>query len=124
MSQSSPEHEAPDAGSTTAKTAGDAEKTASPDNAPSHSRNRANGSPDATHWPTAGGRRIVFLLDANSAIERRYLTRWIERTRPEEIAKADYRVLHVLSSRRKGALRDLNPRLEEALATVTRETDR
>jgi len=75
------------------------------------------GSPDAPHWPAADGRRIVFLLDANSGIERRHLSRWIEKTRPDGITKGDYRVLHVLSSRRRGSLRDVDPRLEEALCT-------
>jgi len=69
------------------------------------------------HWPATDGKRIVFLLDANSGFERRYLTRWIEKTRPQELARGSYRVLHVLSSRHRGALRDPDPRLEEALCT-------
>src|SRR5512143_1834673 len=33
-------------------------------------------------WPHAGGRRVVFLLDAATTLERRILDSWIRRHRP------------------------------------------
>ncbi len=65
-------------------------------------------------WPDAGGRRVVFLLDASSRLEQRLLREWIERTRPAG-ANAEL-VLSIPPSRRRGR-RLLDPRLEAALAT-------
>lgn len=65
-------------------------------------------------WPATGGRRVLFLLDAASALEERLLLGWIERGRPEPDAAWD--VLTIPSSRRRGRGR-LDPRLEPALAT-------
>src|SRR5213593_1489635 len=52
-------------------------------------------------WPPAGGRRIVFLLDASSRLERRLLERWIERARPEGTAAAAYDVVAIPPSHRR-----------------------
>src|SRR5206468_739354 len=52
-------------------------------------------------WPPAGGRRVVFLLDASSPLERRLLERWIERARPAGTAPAAYDVVAIPPSRRR-----------------------
>lgn len=40
-------------------------------------------------WPDAAGRRVVFLLDAATALERRVLESWIRRHRPESAGDVD-----------------------------------
>src|SRR5205823_6640634 len=62
-------------------------------------------------WPPAGGRRIVFLLDASSRLERRLLERWIERARPEGTAAAAYDVVAIPPSRRRRRAGRVDPRL-------------
>lgn len=49
-------------------------------------------------WPSAEGRRIIFLLDAASRLEDRILRRWIERQRPP--SHADFETIRLPSSRR------------------------
>src|SRR5207247_8194927 len=67
-------------------------------------------------WPPAGGRRIVFLLDASSRLERRLLERWIERARPEGTAAAAYDIVAIPPSRRRRRAGRVDPRLEATLA--------
>ena len=70
------------------------------------------GEPD---WPAANGRRVVFLLDASSKVEQRLLHEWIERHRPPEAAGNVFEEIPIPPSR--GRRRQLDPRLEAALAT-------
>jgi glycerol-3-phosphate O-acyltransferase len=64
-------------------------------------------------WPAAGGRRVVFLLDAASRLEERLLRGWIERHRPP----ADpAEVVRIPSTRRRRRGR-LDARLEPLLAS-------
>lgn len=68
-------------------------------------------------WPETSGDRVVFLLDASSALERRILERWIERRRPEGVAKRDFDVVRIPPSRgRRGALRKAMSGLEDIVA--------
>jgi len=53
-------------------------------------------------WPDAGGRRIVFLLDAATALERRVLESWIERHRPAAGADADLVEIPPSRGRKRG----------------------
>src|SRR5207253_1522652 len=48
---------------------------------------------DAVRWPPADGRRVVFLLDASSGLERRFLEQWIVRARPSGVTPAGYGVV-------------------------------
>jgi hypothetical protein len=50
-------------------------------------------------WPDAGERRIVFLLDAASALEQRLLSDWIARTKPEEVASTACEEMQIPPSR-------------------------
>lgn len=59
--------------------------------------------------------RVVFLLDASSALEHRLLIDWIERQRPPGADPAADQAVAIPSSRRSGA-RMLDPHLEAALA--------
>src|SRR2546430_4463251 len=65
-------------------------------------------------WPPAGGRRIVFLLDASSRLERRLLERWIERARPEGTAAAAYDIVAIPPSRRRQRAGRVDPPLPAA----------
>src|SRR5207249_75768 len=71
---------------------------------------------DAQQWPPAGGRRVVFLLDASSGLERRFLEQWIARARPSGVTPAGYDVVAIPPSRRRRAGR-VDSRLEATLAT-------
>ena len=71
---------------------------------------------DTPPWPPADGRRVVFLLDASSRLERRLLEQWIERTRPGGMTAAAYDIVSIPASRRRRAGR-IDPRLEATLAT-------
>jgi glycerol-3-phosphate O-acyltransferase len=51
-------------------------------------------------WPDAGGRRVAFLLDASSALERRRLQAWLRRTRPPGVGPGDVAVIDLPPSRR------------------------
>src|SRR5207249_4194597 len=66
---------------------------------------------DARHWPAADGRRVVFLLDASSGLERRLLEQWIARARPPGVTPAGYDVVSIPPSRRRRARR-VDARLE------------
>src|SRR5262245_20815846 len=57
--------------------------------------------PAEAAWPFVAGRRVVFLLDASSSIERRILARWIETHRPEAMSPANCEVLAIPPSRRR-----------------------
>ena len=54
-------------------------------------------------WPaiSGAGGRILFLVDASSAFERRLLHAWIERSRPEDADDADWDALDIPPSRRR-----------------------
>jgi glycerol-3-phosphate O-acyltransferase len=68
-------------------------------------------------WPDAGGeRRIVFLLDASSRLERRLLRHWIERNRPTGGGSSDCEAFLIPPSRRRRRRRGLDPRLDARLA--------
>jgi glycerol-3-phosphate O-acyltransferase len=64
-------------------------------------------------FPEAGGRRVIFLLDAASRVEERLLTGWIARHAP---AGAAVEALRIPSSRRRPRSARIDPRLEPALA--------
>ncbi len=69
-------------------------------------------------WPRTEGAtppRVVFLLDASSALERRLLGDWILRHRPPGVDPASEEAVSIPPSRR-GRRRALDPRLEAALA--------
>ena len=70
---------------------------------------------DEPRWPAADGRRIVFLVDASSPLERRVLERWIARARPDGVGAAACDVVAIPPSRRRRGAR-LDPRLEATLA--------
>jgi glycerol-3-phosphate O-acyltransferase len=70
--------------------------------------------PSEPDWPDAQGRRVVFLLDAASALEARLLREWMARNRPEGIAAADVETIPLPPSR--GRQRRLDPRIEARLA--------
>ncbi|HTY19025.1 MAG TPA: glycerol-3-phosphate 1-O-acyltransferase [Myxococcota bacterium] len=73
--------------------------------------------PEEPTWPLANGRRVVLLLDASSALERRLLDGWIRRQRPEASASAAIDAIPLPASRRRRSLRaKLDPHLEAALA--------
>ncbi|MEE9297528.1 MAG: glycerol-3-phosphate 1-O-acyltransferase [Acidimicrobiia bacterium] len=65
-------------------------------------------------WPKAGGRPVVFLVDASSSLERRLVGQWIERHRPESV---DYRVCAAPPSRRRRSRRSIGAELEEVAAS-------
>ena len=67
-----------------------------------------------TDWPGAAGRRVIFLLDASSRIERRLLEQWIEQHRPA--AATSVSAIPVPPSRQRRR-RPLDARLEAALVT-------
>src|SRR5438128_8345599 len=70
---------------------------------------------DAQQWPPAGGRRVVFLLDASSGLERRFLEQWIARARPSDVTPAGYDVVAIPPSRPRRA-GPVDPRLDATLA--------
>jgi glycerol-3-phosphate O-acyltransferase len=70
---------------------------------------------DAPPWSAAGGRRVVFLLDASSALERDLLRQWIERHRPDGVSRAAHDAVSIPPSRRRRAGR-VDTRLEAILA--------
>lgn len=74
--------------------------------------------PEEPAWPKASDgapSRVVFLLDASSAIERRLLLDWIERHRPPGADPAADQAASIPPSRRARSAA-LDPRLEAALA--------
>lgn len=71
------------------------------------------GLPNEPSWPDAGDRRVVFLLDASSPLERRILEGWIERHR-DEAGPGGYEIATIPPSRRRGMPHD--GRLETCVA--------
>ena len=65
-------------------------------------------------WPAADGRRVVFLIDASSALEARLLERWTLRHRPAELAAGDGEAIRIPPTRRRR--RTSLARLEARLA--------
>jgi glycerol-3-phosphate O-acyltransferase len=72
-------------------------------------------SPEEAPWPPVDGRRVVFLLDASSKLERRVLEQWIEQARPPGITSSGYDLVSIPPSR-SGRPGRLDPRLEATLA--------
>jgi glycerol-3-phosphate O-acyltransferase len=70
---------------------------------------------DEPGWPSSNGHRVVFLVDAASAYERRLLEDWIARTRPAHVPPGEVESIPIPPSRR--GRRRLDPRLEARLAT-------
>ncbi len=71
---------------------------------------------DEPSWPVVDGcGRVLFLVDASSAFERKLLRAWIERNVPESAGGCDWEALDVPPSRRRGRRVSL-ARLEERLA--------
>jgi glycerol-3-phosphate O-acyltransferase len=69
---------------------------------------------DEPAFPEAGGRRVVFLLDAASRLEEKLLRGWIARHAP---AGAAVEAVPIPSSRRRPRQARVDGRLEAALAT-------
>lgn len=67
-------------------------------------------------WPAADHRRVVFLIDASSTLERRLLEDWVERHRPNGAGPATCETIPIPPSRRR-RWRRLDPRLDACLAT-------
>jgi glycerol-3-phosphate O-acyltransferase len=68
-------------------------------------------------WPDPdGARRIVFLLDASSGLERKLLRDWIARSRPAGARAAGIDAIGIPPSRRGRRQRRLDPKLEARLA--------
>jgi glycerol-3-phosphate O-acyltransferase len=71
---------------------------------------------DAAGFPRPEGRRVIFLLETTSPLERRLVEAWIERHRPADLDRARVESIPIPATRRRR--RDpLDPRLEPALAT-------
>ena len=63
----------------------------------------AQATGDEPEWPaTADGRRVIFLLDASSRLERRLLETWIARHRPPAPAGVDVVAIPPSRRRRRG----------------------
>jgi len=71
---------------------------------------------DEPAWPEAGGRRVVFLLDTSSTLERRLLDGWLRRKRPGSASAGDYSVIALPPSRRRRRRQGLDPYLQSELA--------
>jgi glycerol-3-phosphate O-acyltransferase len=65
---------------------------------PSALRRALEGEPG---WPLASGRRVVFLLDASSALEARLLEAWIARHRPAELGPGGCEAIRIPPTRRR-----------------------
>lgn len=72
-------------------------------------------SDGARLWNEARSRRVVFLLDASSILERRVLREWISCHRPAEVEPQACEMVPLPGSRRRRRRR-LSPLLEECLA--------
>src|SRR4051812_6599263 len=68
-------------------------------------------------WPNANGRRVVFLLDAASPLERRTLESWIDATRPPNVDRGKVEIIPIPPTRRRSRRGRLDPRLEASLTT-------
>src|SRR2546423_9226387 len=75
-----------------------------------------DAEPPEEIWPFVAGRRLIFLLDASSGIERRILRRWIETNRPESISPGSCELIDIPPSRRQRRAQKLDPRLQACLA--------
>jgi hypothetical protein len=73
-------------------------------------------SPIREDWPFVAGKRLAFLLDAASSIERRLLDQWIDTHRPEAISPASCERIAIPSSRRGRGNWSADRRLEACLA--------
>ncbi len=71
---------------------------------------------DSPPWPASDGRRLVFLVDASSNLERRLLEDWIRHRLPADIDAEDVESMAIPSSRRRYKTK-LDSRLEARLAT-------
>jgi len=71
-------------------------------------------------WPVADGRPIVFLIDASSSLERRLLTDWIERNKPDGLPPGGAERVSIAPSRRK---RPGSSQTDARLATLLLEED-
>jgi glycerol-3-phosphate O-acyltransferase len=70
---------------------------------------------DEAGFPRPEGRRVIFLLETTSPLERRLVEAWIERNRPADLERARVESIPIPATRRRR--RDpLDPRLEPALA--------
>ena len=66
---------------------------------------------------SAGERPVVYLLDASSALEQKLLENWIAGNQPAGSPKNGWESIAIPPSRRRGAKKNLDPRLEARLAT-------
>jgi glycerol-3-phosphate O-acyltransferase len=73
-------------------------------------------SPIGADWPFVAGKRLAFLLDAATSIERRLLDQWIDVHRPEAISPASCERIAIPSSRRGRGNGSVDRRLEACLA--------
>ncbi|HKE11231.1 MAG TPA: glycerol-3-phosphate 1-O-acyltransferase [Myxococcota bacterium] len=80
----------------------------------------AHALPEEPLWPLAtpngGARRVVFLLDASSRLERRLLLGWIARNAPAVDTPASFDVLEIPPTRRRPRRPRLDPRFETCVA--------
>ena len=72
---------------------------------------------DEPEWPAADGRRIVFLVDAATRLERRLLDDWIARHRPTDAALNAIDTIPIPPSRNAAPRGRIDPRLDASLAT-------
>jgi len=91
-----------------------AENGVAPTSPPAAAAGGARQLPNEPGWPTADGRRIIFLLDVSSRLERRVLESWIERHR-DRAGAAGYEVATIPPSRRRRMTQD--GRLEACVAS-------
>ncbi|MDX1690251.1 MAG: glycerol-3-phosphate 1-O-acyltransferase [Acidimicrobiia bacterium] len=75
---------------------------------------------DEDPWPSSAGEPIVFLLDASSPVERRLLTEWLQRNRPDG---TPYRLVDLPTRSRRLAMRpasetDFRAELESAAGAL------
>ena len=55
---------------------------------------------DAAGFPRPEGRRVIFLLDTTSPLERRLVEAWIERHRPADLDRARVESIPIPATRR------------------------
>ena len=70
---------------------------------------------DEPCWPTLGGERILFLLDAATGLEERLLRTWVQRNLPDGADPTEVEIFRIPSSRRRRR-QSSDPKLEAALA--------
>jgi glycerol-3-phosphate O-acyltransferase len=104
--------------------AGDGRVSGPPGSDPGASAPQRERSPLAEQagepaWPeAAGGRRVVFLLDACSDLERRMLEDWVRRARPDFVSESNVETVSIPPSRRRSPRRQSTSlaKLESAIA--------